>query len=77
MKVKHHDVEFKHVRLYNLEIIRHHLNFLSTFHAVREQSEHLQLRLSLRKDAMRIDAPKSFFKRLLWQRKIDHVDNIQ
>lgn len=66
LKSKHPDAVFQHTRLGNLAVLQRYIHLRDA----GQWSTHLQVRLLLRFDALMNDAPRSWLKRLLWQRKV-------
>jgi GT2 family glycosyltransferase len=66
LQVKHPDARFEHTRLGNLAVMREYLSLKSS----GLWSEALEARKTLRFGAIEGDAPRRWWKRWFWQRKI-------
>ncbi len=65
---RHIDIKFMHVRQCNLLLLNNYPDLLS-----QSNSEALRLRLNLRILAIQKDTPKSFFKKIAWKFRTNHL----
>lgn len=69
LKAKHPDARFEHARMTNLAV-------LQKYRQIKEEgrwNSELQARWLLRYGALEGDAPRSFFKRLIWRQRVYKV----
>ena len=66
LRSKHPDARFEHTRLGNLAILQAY----EEIRAAGQWTPALELRRSLRVGALQGDAPRSFFKKWLWKKKV-------
>jgi GT2 family glycosyltransferase len=66
LRSKHPDARFEHTRLGNLAILQAY----EEIRAAGQWTPALELRRQLRIGALAGDAPRSFFKKLLWKKKV-------
>jgi GT2 family glycosyltransferase len=65
---RHHNVQFKHVRVCNLEMIQLHQEKLAT------RTPYFSLkRTQIRTNALKLDQPKSWLKKILWARRVKRL----
>lgn len=69
LQSKHPNARFEHTRLGNLAVLERYKQLKDA----GQWSPHLQARLLLRLDALKGDAPRSWLKRWLWQRRVRHL----
>ncbi len=69
LRSKHPDARFEHTRLGNLAILQAY----EEIRAAGQWTPALELRRSLRVGALQGDAPRSFFKRWLWKKKVERA----
>lgn len=69
LRSKHPQARFEHTRLGNVAVLQRYIQLKDA----GQWDPHLQTRLLLRLGALRDDAPRSVFKRWLWQRKVRHL----